>query len=78
MKPREYVAVLDVSRDGDPPDWEGQVTVKFKFTPDDPEIYDVTCILIDGRTPSKEDAEQIENEVMCNEDLMQHLMENVE
>jgi hypothetical protein len=94
MKPREYVAVLDVSREGDPPDWEGQVTVKFKFQPgrpytppaydhgglppDDPEIYDVTCILIDGRTPSKEDAEQIENEVMCNEGLMQHLMEEVE
>ena len=94
MKPREYVAVLDVSLGGDTPDWEGQVTVKFKFTPgrpetppahdrgwlpaDPPEIYDVTCILIDGRTPSKEDAEQIENEVMCNEGLMQHLMENVE
>jgi len=94
MKPREYVAVLDVSREGDPPNWEGQVTVKFKFTPgrpytppaydhgglpaDEPEIYDVTCILIDGRTPSKEDAEAIEDEITNNEALIQHLMEEVE
>ena len=77
---KEYVSLIDVSIGG-LPDWEGQATVRFKFRPGvtaaPPEITDVKCVLIDGGRPDRAQAELIEDEILQNEALMQHLMDDV-
>ena len=80
-QPREFVSLIDVSIGGDISAWEGQATVRFKFSPGvtsaPPEITDVRCMLIDGGRPDRAQAELIEEEILQNEALMQHLMDDV-